>query len=189
MLLFEEKISSNRAAFIQKVIEISKRLDIDPNWLMVVMNFETAGTFSPSIQNKTSRATGLIQFMPATAISLGTTVDQLAKMSNVEQLTWVEKYLSRYSSKMVHLVDVYLAVFFPRAMNKAPEWEIHSDTLSADTIARQNPVFDVIKRDGKITVAEVTQVILSRVPQAYWESLKKKWIPPPSSPAETGLVS
>ena len=69
MLIFEDKVTTNKSLFINKVILISQKLDIDPNWLMAVMNLETGGTFSPSIQNKSTGATGLIQFIPSTAES------------------------------------------------------------------------------------------------------------------------
>lgn len=52
---------------------------------MVVMSFETGGSFSPSERNGIG-ATGLIQFLPGTPRGLGTTTDQLANMSSVDQL-------------------------------------------------------------------------------------------------------
>src|SRR5690349_9048276 len=93
-LIFLEKVKENQSAFAKKVEQIGKELNFNPNWLMALMNSESAGTFSPSILNFAgSGAVGLIQFMPKTAIYLGTTVEKLAKMSNVEQLDWVKKYI------------------------------------------------------------------------------------------------
>lgn len=43
--------------------------------------------------------------------SLGTTTAHLRKMSNVEQLDWVRRYLSPYHGKMKNWLDVYCAVF------------------------------------------------------------------------------
>ncbi|HBC04295.1 MAG TPA: hypothetical protein DC015_08915, partial [Aequorivita sp.] len=72
MLIFQDKLpTSQRAEIINKLNSVAANLGIDVNWLMAVINFESAGTFSPSIQNKYSGATGLIQFMPSTAKSLG----------------------------------------------------------------------------------------------------------------------
>ncbi len=110
-ILFEDLITENRSLFISKLKKICANLGIEPSWLMLTIYIETAKTMSPKIQNKTSNATGLIQFMPATAKSLGTTVDALKAMSNVEQLDWVEKYLKPYKGKMKQFVDVYFAVF------------------------------------------------------------------------------
>lgn len=51
-LIHENKVpSSYRNAFITKVKEVSSRLGINPNWLMQVMYFERAGSFSPSKVN------------------------------------------------------------------------------------------------------------------------------------------
>ena len=48
-LIFEDSVpSSYRTAFIAKVIQVAKNLNINPNWLMVIMYFESARTFSPS---------------------------------------------------------------------------------------------------------------------------------------------
>ncbi len=172
MLLYEEKVPVNRAAFIAKVIEISQRLSINPNWLMWVMNFETAGSLDSKITNSIG-ATGLIQFMPQTAIDLGTTTDALRAMSNVDQLEYVFKYLNRYKAKLLNIQDVYLAVFFPAAMAKDDTWVIRTSRLSPDTIAKQNPIFDLDK-NVQITVGEVKQTILSRIPPAFVEGVKKK---------------
>ena len=69
--------------FKRKVIDIARNLGTDPNYLLAVMSFETGHRFSPSVRNKASGATGLIQFMPKTAQSLGTTTDKLAAMTEV----------------------------------------------------------------------------------------------------------
>jgi len=79
--------------FKRKTITISRRLNMDPSHLMAIMAFETSRSFDPSITNRAgSGATGLIQFMPATARDLGTTTSRLALMNAVEQLDYVERY-------------------------------------------------------------------------------------------------
>ena len=50
--------------FKKKLLQITTTLGMDPSHLMAAIAFETGKSFSPSIQNKTSSATGLIQFMP-----------------------------------------------------------------------------------------------------------------------------
>lgn len=48
MLIYENKVpASYRTAFIAKVIQVSKNLGINPNWLMALIDFESAGSFSP----------------------------------------------------------------------------------------------------------------------------------------------
>src|SRR5690625_2115809 len=85
-LIHAEKIKVNRQESIDKVKEVAENLGIDPNWLMMIMNVESGGTFDPSIKSKNSSATGLIQFMASTAEDLGTTTDKLSKMSFTEQM-------------------------------------------------------------------------------------------------------
>ncbi|AXB30838.1 hypothetical protein DSB67_04295 [Vibrio campbellii] len=73
--------------FKHKVLLVCKELGINPDFLMACMAFETGETFSPKIKNAAgSGATGLIQFMPATAKGLGTTTEKLAQMTAVKQL-------------------------------------------------------------------------------------------------------
>ena len=84
---FEEFVIQNRQEFVSKVRDICDKLNIDPEWLMFVMYFESAHTFRPDKVNSISGATGLIQFMPSTARALGTTTNALKKMTNIEQLS------------------------------------------------------------------------------------------------------
>lgn len=105
-------------AFRAKVREIGGNLGIDPNSLMAVMGFETGYTFDPAVRNPQSSATGLIQFLSSTAIGLGTTVNQLSRMTAVRQLDFVEAYYRPYASRIRNLGDAYLAVLFPVAIGR-----------------------------------------------------------------------
>jgi hypothetical protein len=83
------------------------------------MSFETAGTFDPAQRNLAgSGATGLIQFLPATARQLGTTTEALARMTPEEQLAYVERYLQPYQGRLRSLQDTYMAVLMPAAIGK-----------------------------------------------------------------------
>ena len=124
---FEEYIKENREEFTEKVNNISNELGIEANWLMFVMWFESR--LNPKAVNPVSNATGLIQFMPLTAKGLNTTISELKAMSNVEQLDYVLKYLKPYKGKMKTWVDVYLAVFYPKAMGK-PHFVITPDIVA-----------------------------------------------------------
>jgi len=136
-MIYQDKVSQ---AFIEKVVSISEKLKIQPDWLMKVMYKETGGTFSPSIRNPKSTATGLIQFLEGTAKKLGTSTAKLAKMNAIEQLTYVYKYLSNFAGKMRSYADVYLAVFYPSALywddgKKFPQ-SIYSANKGIDTMKR-----------------------------------------------------
>ncbi|MCZ4288196.1 transglycosylase SLT domain-containing protein [Hoeflea alexandrii] len=109
------------SAFRQKVIAITGRLAMDPNHLMAIMAFETGRSFDPAVTNHAgSGATGLIQFMPATARALGTSTAALARMRAIDQLDYVEAYLAPYKGRMKDLPSAYMAVLYPRAVDKEP---------------------------------------------------------------------
>ena len=135
---------------------VAHLLGIQPKWLENVMWIESR--LNPSAVNKVSGATGLIQFMPATAKALGTTTDELKKMSFIDQMQYVYLYLKPYANKMQSLVDVYFAVFFPSAIGKANSFVLQTNKLSAQLIAQQNPAYD-LNKDKQITKGEVAEAI------------------------------
>lgn len=173
-LIYESKVpASYRWEFINKIKSISANLGINPNWLMAIINWESNGTFSASITNSVG-ATGLIQFMPSTAIALGTTTAALRQMTAVQQLDYVYKYYLPYKAKIKSYIDCYLVTFFPLAIGKGEDFIIQTSKLPASLIATQNPAFD-INKDKKITVAEIQKVMLAKLPSAWVaEFLKKK---------------
>lgn len=139
--------------FRDKVRAISARLGNDPNDLMTCMAFESGKSFSPSKKNAAgSGATGLIQFMPATAKALGTTTAALALMTAEQQLDWVEKYFQPYKGKLSSLADLYMAILWPAAVGKPMEYVLW-DKATRPTTYRQNAGLDANK-DGVITKAE-----------------------------------
>ena len=156
--VYKKYVKTNLEEFLSKTDLISQKLGINPNWLLAVMTIESG--INPQAVNPNGGATGLIQFMPATATSLGTSTAALKAMSNVQQLDFVYKYLLPFSGKMKRFVDVYFAVFFPAAIGKPDDWVLETTTLSRAKIAAANPLFDTNK-DGKLTVQEVRDAMLS----------------------------
>lgn len=148
--------------FRAKVRSVAAQLKINPDWLMAIMAFETGRTFDPATRNKAgSSATGLIQFTSATAIGLGTTTAQLARMTQVEQMDYVYKYFLPYASRCKSLIDTYMAVLYPSAIGKANDYVLFSSPSIAYTqnagldpshlgyITKQMaaaPVFDELRR-------------------------------------------
>lgn len=170
-LLWIEYVAQNREAFAAKVLEIAKNLSIDPNWLMHVMKSESG--LSHTIVNPMGGATGLIQFMPSTAATLGTTTQALQSMTNVEQLDYVYKYFKPWAGKIKNFVDLYMITFMPLFVGASPDTVIQTLQLPASVIAQYNPGFD-INGDHKLTMAEVEQIMLKNVPAALLDSFKKK---------------
>lgn len=103
---------------LDATVDAAKRIGVKPEYLLAVISFESAGSFSPSKQNAESKATGLIQFMPRTAKNMGTTIDDLAKMSYKEQLEYVVRYFAPHKGRLNRLEDIYAAVLWPLAIGK-----------------------------------------------------------------------
>ena len=109
--------------------------------------------FDPRAQNPASRATGLIQWMPATARTHGTTVEAIRDMSAAQQLELARAYFEPFRN--IAPRDVGIAILMPSGNVGAPDDKV---------IARQgerayelNQALDVT-HDGAITVGDVRQV-------------------------------
>ena len=154
-------VVANDSFFLQGVSNIANNLGAAPEDLLRIMQFETGGSFDPAQRNAVgSGATGLIQFMPATAKSLGTTTDKLAQMSRVEQLGFVEKYFegTLKGVKNPDISDLYMAVLWPRAVGKPQDYVLFRKGTKAYS---QNNGLD-LSGDGTITKAEATSKVLGR---------------------------
>ncbi|KAF2327715.1 L,D-transpeptidase [Flavobacterium daemonense] len=135
-LIWGNKVSCE---FRKKVVEISKRLGKDPNLLMAAMALETGRTFSPTA-GKGSSYVGLIQFGDDAAESIGTSRDALLKMTAIQQLDYVEKYLEKKKSKLVTLTDFYLSILMPVDIGKGS---------TPNHVVFDNEYALVYKNDGK----------------------------------------
>lgn len=175
-LLFINKVPGDRNAFATKVEDISDRLGIPPNWLMFLMDFESAGSFSASVPNGLS-CYGLIQFCPDQSGGSYKTIDgqiytmeQIAAMSNIRQLDLVYDYLKDYKGDMQSFYDLYLAILWPNSLGKDDSYVIRTGS---------NPIFDMNK-NGTITVGEVKAFLDERVnrlvPVGKQNAFKKKEI-------------
>ena len=121
----------------QRVQQIATKLGVKPEDLYFVFYKETIGSFDPAKQNSTSKAVGLIQFIPDTAAKLGVTTEQLKTMGAVKQLDYVEKYFG--SKKFKNAYDLYLYVFFPLGVGKPSSFVLQNQNQSAQLISTQNP--------------------------------------------------
>jgi hypothetical protein len=147
------------AQFVEKVVGIAADFGFNPSWLMAVMAFESGETFSASVQNPVSRATGLIQFMPTTALDLNTTVEALARMTPEQQLDKVREYFAPFAGRIRSLSDCYMAVLWPTAIGKAEDAVIFEAGMKAYL---QNRGLDIDK-DGGVTKAEATEFVRQRL--------------------------
>lgn len=148
-------------SFKKKVIKISGGLGVDPSDLMAVMAFESARTFSSSVQNPTTKATGLIQFMPKTAKGLGTTTNKLKAMTPVRQLDYVEAYLKPFTGRVHDIFDLYMAVLWPAAIGK-PNSHILFSKSHKPKAYKANSGLDQ-NDDGAVTKAEAASRVINHL--------------------------
>lgn len=131
------------------IADVASQLNTNPVWLDALINFETAGTYSPTIKNPNSSARGLIQVIDSTARSDFGVSDSLelvthyptfeSQMYNVV-LPYLKKY-APYPSKQ----SLYMAVFypayrsvspskpFPERVQKANTYTVNGKTITIDT--------------------------------------------------------
>jgi Mg-chelatase subunit ChlD len=147
-------------AFREKVLAIAENVETKADFLMAVMAFETGETFSAAVENPQSGAVGLIQFTQVAINDLNQyygielTKDILRNMPALEQLEYVEKWFSMWQTRKqldtYYLEDLYMAVFAPAGIGKAPGYVLYESPAVEYT---QNAGLDA-DGDGKITVRE-----------------------------------
>ncbi len=160
-MIYRNKVTPE---FVAELTAIGKRLGVDPDFIMAAIAFETGGRFSADVKNKMSGATGLIQFMPNTAIKLGTTTQKLAAMTATDQLRYVELYFKQWTNifkklPRVTIQDVYMSILWPKAIGKDLDYVLFRDGDGTKTYF-QNKGLDT-NLDGTITKGEACTKVLA----------------------------
>ena len=105
------------AGFSDKLEQIAKKINCAPEDLVGLMYSESG--LNSRAYNSNGGATGLIQFMPATASALGTTTQALSNMSPTQQLDYVDKFFDMVkgnkfgSNEKLNAGNLYGLVFLP----------------------------------------------------------------------------
>jgi len=160
------------------LVELARRLGIEPDWLGAVIAYETAYTWAPNICSGAvyyrgplddGRAVGLIQFTrPALEMfaraGWPVTKAELAALSAEAQLLWVERYFRAVGAvgRMRNVGDVYMAVFAPAAVGKPDSMVLYRAPSSAHTANRHLDR----DHDGAITRAEAIRDVETVLAQA-----------------------
>lgn len=146
------------------LIELCTEAKLTPDWLMACMAFETGETFSPKIKNAAqSNATGLIQFVEATAKGLGTSLKALEKMTVLQQLVYVSKYFEPYAKRIKTFSDMYMAILWPAAIGKPEDYVLfNKNDVKHPKRYIQNKGLD-FNKDGVITKAEAAAKAFSKL--------------------------
>lgn len=198
-------------AFRAELVRRSLLAGYNPDYVAAVISFESG--FDANVQNKGGApALGLIQFwrdfFPPLAAAAGmphVQWDDLRRMSAIEQLPLVFKYLQQSGPKLKAsspVGDYYLTVFMPAAVGRPADFELGkrgSDEtvfgLRKSRVYDQNAGLDA-DRDGRITVGDVTRKIDGLVAGARQRSrisvdLGGPSVPPaaPSSGAPPMLIA
>ena len=141
----------------KKLRSIAKELNINKTkWLYKVIYIESR--LDPRVVNKYSGATGLIQWIPSSAIACGTTTKELLNMTVSEQLDYVKIYLKLVLNgrKVNSYLDLYLSVFSPNAVGKTDSYVIG---YKNSKIVSQNKTFmnkdsTITRRDIRISIVD-----------------------------------
>ena len=164
-------VVADDTSFQQGVTDLAKKYGLSEDALYAVMDFETGGTFDPAQKNAAgSGATGLIQFMPSTAEGLGTTTEDLAKMTRTEQLVYVDRYLENKNIQGAGVEDLYMSVLFPAAVGRPNDFVLFgkgastfgNTDYSEPIYYDQNSGLD-LNKDGSITKAEAASKVVERM--------------------------
>lgn len=119
--------------------------------------------FSASATNPKGGATGLIQFMPATARLLGTTVEALRVMTEAEQLPYVRAFFARVGGgRFVPRRDVPVAAGWPAHIGKPDDFIA---ARAGQKAYDWNAALD-LNKDGVITLGELRTRVLGRLATA-----------------------
>jgi Transglycosylase SLT domain len=138
---------------------VAERLQTQPAWLLNVMASESM--FNPTARNgfPGQTASGLLQFIEATARRMGTTTEAIRRMSPAEQLCLVERYLTPFRGRLNNLADVYLAVF-RGAVIDGGDTVVVVDSNKERRIYALNKSLD-LNGDGRIVKGELSLTALS----------------------------
>lgn len=138
-----------KPADIEALQYVATKLGVPADWLSAVINFETAGTWDPKKKNPLSTARGLIQFLDATARTLGyrDSLDLVERNPTIAgQLRGpVLKYFQQWKEPARDKQDFYFRVFLPE-LRKAPQDTIifASNPEKQAKFRKQNPGIETV---------------------------------------------
>jgi hypothetical protein len=189
-LPYEDEIEINKENFINKVWQVAEKLSIKPGWLMIVMWIECK--FNRSIVNKFSGTVGLIQWTISNIckfwvlplpyiphdkkgrIIITPEIRKIHKIvqdtPGVEQIDKVYDYLKPYIGRMKSVYDVYLAVFYPYAIGKNPNFELGSERSFEwlrKVYAGNKGLDQFGDKDGRLEVLDVMAWVDAHIPPKF----------------------
>lgn len=173
---------------LRELMRITDKYGIPFEWMINLIKHESANTFNPAITNSIG-ATGLIQFLKSTAIGLGTTTDDLRKMTFKQQLVYVDRFL--YNNLRRHLTpegkvpstftqgDLFMTIFYPVAVGK-PDYKFPESVSRANAGIRSPKDYADKALKYAVFPLSVFPYTLDEVKKKFGEVAeftKKNWIP------------
>ena len=162
--------------FNTKLRKIADTLGVKYEDLYKIIKTETAGTFKPDSKDPFGVSIGLIGFTRDTARSLGTSREELGKMTAVEQLDYVYKFYKKVGVKPGDDVGIISMKTFMPAFAYSPDGTVlgkkgggtlmlpngKSSGLSMHEVWKQNPLYGKSKGRDSFTVGDVKSFARSR---------------------------
>ena len=121
------------------------------DYMVALISFESG--HNPKARNPESSASGILQWMRATAPLLGTTIEKIREMNGVEQLDYVLKYFQRRPNLQPR--DLYLHVLGGSGIGKPDSFIVYRGGTAE---YEKNEGVDIDK-DGNITNGDMRSVI------------------------------
>ena len=160
-----ERLIGDDKPFLDEVQRVSEKYEINPADLVGLMASESS--LDPAADNGTH--VGLIQFSADRAEELGTTQEELVKMSRAQQMKFVEKYFDIVNlPKGASKGELYTSVFMPQYTDRGTDFELSTkfDKFSDGepgnpSVYAANQGLDA-DEDGFITIEEMGSRITSK---------------------------
>ena len=137
----------NNPIFKEKIEQISREIGISEDSIIKLMKHESG--LDSSVKNSIG-CVGLIQFCPdsgggSTKTINGKTYNLTELQNNLElQLDAIKEFWSKgeRDGKIKNAKDLYIYNFFPVAAGKSDDYVLQTRELSAEKVARANPIFN-----------------------------------------------
>lgn len=147
---FLKSVNQQEPEFVNKLIDISRKLQIEPKLLLAVLVNESGTNINPRATNEIGAA-GILQFIPSTARMLGTSTGALLNMNRTQQLDYVYKYFKPHAGKINRIGDIAVLGYVPSYFGQPDGYVV---SRRGGSIYNANPHLDV-NRDGIITIGDI----------------------------------
>lgn len=169
------KHSGNANVFFPQLVLIANRLGIKPEWIADVIYIESG--YNPKAYNKNGGASGLIQWVPTTALGYGITTEKIRSLSNLQQIPYIERYLKdqiKSAGMPKDWFETYLLVFHPYWVGKPETTPIKGNNMPKAGLSYTGNYYIDLNKDGFLTKGEFRKWANSKLPKSPLQDIVKK---------------